>query len=167
MARCASTKRDEKRLMVHILCIMSFYKVQYMGELMFATTGAIPTFHKNFDGFMGFLRDRELGAVALSPKRFGAVLGIDLQTLANQAHVHRNTLSRAPASESVQRFLREVLRVIRAVADLSGDIEQALFWYRNEPLRPFEYKTAEQLVSDGRTDDLLRYIGSLQVGAAG
>ena len=57
--------------------------------------------------------------------------------------------------------------MIRAAADLSGDIERALFWYRNEPLQLFEYKTAEQLVSDGRTDDLLRYIGSLQVGAAG
>ena len=138
-----------------------------MGELMSTTTRAIPVFHKNFDGFMDFLRDQELGTVALSPKRFSAVFGIDLQTLANQAHVHRNTLSRAPASESVQRFLREILRVIRAAADLSGDIERALFWYRNEPLQPFEYKTAEHLVSDGRTDDLLRYIGSLQVGAAG
>jgi len=134
---------------------------------MSTTTEAIPAFHKNFDGFMDFLRDQELGAVALSPKRFGAVFGIDLQTLANQAHIHRNPLSRAPASESVQRFLREVLRVIRASADLSGDIERALFWYRNEPLQPFEYKTAEQLVSAGRTDDVLRYIGSLQVGAAG
>lgn len=138
-----------------------------MGELMSTTTGAIPAFHKNFDGFMDFLRDKELGAIALSPKRFGEVFNVDLQTLANQAHVHRNTLSRAPASESVQRFLREVLRVIRAAADLSGDIERALFWYRNEPLQPFEYKTAEQLVGDGRTDDLLRYISSLQVGAAG
>ena len=134
---------------------------------MSTTTGAIPTFHKNFDGFMDFLRDRELGAAAISPKRFIAVFGIDLLTLANQAHVHRNTVSRAPASESVQRFLREVLRVIRAAADLSSDIERALFWYRNEPLQPFEYKTAEQLVSEGRTDDLLRYIGSLLVGAAG
>lgn len=134
---------------------------------MSTTIKAIPAFHKNFDDFMDFLRDQELGAVTLSPKRFSAVFGIDLQTLADQAHVHRNTLSRAPASESVQRFLREVLRVIRAAADLSGDIERALFWYRNEPLQPFEYKTAEQLVSAGRTDDLLRYIGSLQVGAAG
>jgi len=134
---------------------------------MSTTTGAIPVFHKNFDAFMDFLRDQELGAVALSPRQFGTVLGVDLQTLANQAHVHRNTLSRMPASESVQRYLREVLRVIRAAADLSGDIERALFWYRNEPLQPFEYQTAEQLVSDGRTHALLRYIGSLQVGAAG
>jgi hypothetical protein len=46
-------------------------------------------------------------------------------------------------------------------------VNRALFWYRNEPLQSFGYKTAEQLVSDGRTEDLLRYIESLEAGAAG
>lgn len=126
-----------------------------------------PTFRKNFNGFLDFLRDQEIGATTLSPKRFSEVFGMDLQTLAAQAHVHRNTISRAPASESVQRFLRESLRVIRAAADLSGDVDRSLFWYRNEPLQPFGYKTAAQLVSDDRTEDLLRYIESLEAGAAG
>jgi len=92
---------------------------------------------------------------------------MDLQTLAKAAHVHRSTLIYAPKSESVQRFLRETLRIIRAATDLSGDFEKALFWYRNEPLQPFEYKTAAQLVIEGRGDDLLRYIGSLEGGMAG
>lgn len=134
---------------------------------MSMTDSAIPAFLNSFDGFMDFLRDREVGAVALSPKRFSEALNVDLQTLAGLAHVHRNTLSRAPASESVQRFLRESLRVIRAATDLSGDVERALFWYRNEPLQPFGYKTAEQLVSEDRTDDLLRYIASLVAGVSG
>lgn len=134
---------------------------------MTATAHAVPTFSKNFEGFMNFLRDQEVGAAVLSPRRFSEVFSMDLQTLATQAHVHRNTLSRAPGSESVQRYLREALRVLRAAADLSGDVEQALFWYRNEPLQPFGYKTAEQLVSDGRSEDLLRYIESLEAGAAG
>lgn len=134
---------------------------------MTAIVHAIPAFHKNFDGFLDFLRDKEIGATTLSPKRFSEVFSIDLQTLATQAHVHRNTISRAPASESVQRFLREALRVVRAAADLSGDVERALFWYRNEPLPPFGYKTPEQLVSDGRSEELLRYIESLEAGAAG
>ena len=131
------------------------------------TARSTPVIHKNFDGFMDFLRDREIGGVALSPKRFCDVFNIDLQTLAAQAHVHPSTLKHAPASESVQRFLRETLRVIRAATDLSGDVEKALFWYRNEPLQLFQYKTAEQLVSEGRTDDLLRYIASLEDGVVG
>lgn len=134
---------------------------------MTATIYAVPAINQNFAVFMDSLRDQELGAAALSPRRFSELLSMDLQTLAAQAHVHRNTISRAPAAESVQRFLREAVRVIRAAVDLSGDVNRALFWYRNEPLQPFGYKTAEQLVSEGRTDDLLRYIESLEAGAAG
>lgn len=132
-----------------------------------ATARSTPTTHETFDGFMDFLRDRETGGVALSPERFCEVFNIDIQTLATQAHVHQSTLNNAPATESVQRFLREALRVIRAATDLSGNVDEAMFWYRNEPLQPFEYKTAEQLVSEGRTDDLLRYIASLKTGMAG
>ena len=58
-------------------------------------------------------------------------------------------------------------RVMRAAYDLSGDVDRAIFWYRNEPLPPLGYKTAEQLVSEGRTEDVLRYVGSLKAGAAG
>jgi len=126
-----------------------------------------PALSHGFDGFIDFLRDQDAGASTLSPKRFGDVLSIDVQTLATQAHVHRNTISRAPTSESVQKFLREALRVMRAAHDLSGDVGRAIFWYRNEPLPPFGYKTAEQLVSEGRTEDVLRYVGSFEAGAAG
>lgn len=127
----------------------------------------ISSFSKSFDGFLNFLRDQDVGLTVISPKRFSEVFSMDIQTLAAQAHVHRNTINRAPGSEGVQRFLREALRVIRAATDLSGDVDRALFWYRNEPLQSFGYKTAEQLVSDGRTDDLLRYIASLESGAGG
>lgn len=132
-----------------------------------ATAKSISVTHKDFDDFIDFLRDREIGGVALSPKRFCEVFNMDPQTLAAQAHVHLSTLNHAPASESVQRFLRETLRVIRAATDLSGDVEKALFWYRNEPLQPFEYKTAEQLVREGRTDELVSYVASLKAAATG
>lgn len=120
-----------------------------------------------FQHLVEFLRDTDLPAPVLSPKRFSQAMHIDLQTLAEQAHVHRNTISRAPGSRGVQDFLREALRVIKAATDLNGDLNKALFWYRNEPLSPFGYQTAERLVSEGRTDELLRYVASLEVGAAG
>jgi hypothetical protein len=134
---------------------------------MNTVSAADPKDSLSFDQFMASLRDPDSAAPIVSARRFGEALHIDLQTLAEQAHVHRNTLSRQPASESVQRFLREALRVIRAATDISGDVSRALFWYRNEPLPVFGYKTAEQLVSNGRTDDLLRYVSSLEAGAAG
>ena len=104
----------------------------------------------------------------LSPKRFCQAMSIDLQTLAGQAHVNRNTITRAPGSRGVQEFLREALRVIKAAADLNGgELPKALFWYRTERLSAFGYKTtAERLVCEGPTDDVLRYVASLEGGGA-
>ena len=126
-----------------------------------------PSLGSTFQHFVDFLRDADTSAPLLSPKRFSQAMHIDLQTLAEQAHVHRNTISRAPGSRGVQDFLREALRVIKAATDLNGDLNKALFWYRNEPLSVFGYKTAERLVSEGRTNDLLRYVASIEAGAAG
>ncbi|WP_038795122.1 hypothetical protein [Burkholderia pseudomallei] len=121
----------------------------------------------NFDQFMASMRDSESVAPVVSARRFAAALHIDMQTLARLAHVHRNTITRLPGAESVQKYLRDALRVIRAATDVSGDVPSTLFWYRNEPLSTFGYKTAEELISEGRTEDLLRYITSLETGAAG
>ena len=126
-----------------------------------------PVLGRTYQHFIEFLKDPDEPALVLSPKRFSQAMHIDLQTLAEQAHVHRNTISRAPGSRGVQDFLREALRVIKAATDLNGDLNKALFWYRNEPLSVFGYKTAERLVSEGRTDDLLRYVASIEAGAAG
>ena len=120
-----------------------------------------------FEHFVEFLREADTAALVLSPKRFSQAMHIDLETLAEQAHVHRSTISRAPASRGVQDFLREALRAIKAATDLNGDLHRALFWYRNEPLSMFSYKTAERLVSEGRTDDLVRFLVSIEAGATG
>jgi hypothetical protein len=126
-----------------------------------------PMLGGTFHHFVDFLREADAPVPALSPKRFSQALNIDLQMLAKQAHVHRNTITRAPGSRGVQDFLREALRIIKAATDLNGDLNKALFWYRHEPLSVFGYKTAERLVSEGRTDDLLCYIASIEAGAAG
>ena len=104
---------------------------------------------------------------SISPKRFGRVLHVDMQTLAAMAHVHRNTLSRAPEAESVQRYLRQTVQVMRAAVDVAGSVEDAIFWFRNHPLPTFDYKTAQQLVSEGRSETLIRYLQSLQAGFSG
>ena len=117
--------------------------------------------------FVESLKDSDASIPVLSPKRFSQALHIDLRTLAEQAHVHRNTVTRAPSSRAVQDFLREALRVIKAATELRGDLNQALFWYRNEPLSAFAYRTAERLVSEGRADAVLAYVSSLEAGAAG
>ena len=59
------------------------------------------------------------------------------------------------------------MRVVRAAADVSHSIEKAIYWYRNHPISTFDYKTGQQLISEGRTDDVVTYLQSLRQGFAG
>lgn len=101
----------------------------------------------NFMGFVQYLREPGLPPAVISPRRFAQALSVDLQTLATWAHVHRNTVQRAPSSEALQTYLRDALRVIRAATDLCGGINATLFWFRNEPLPAFGYETPGHVVS--------------------
>lgn len=104
----------------------------------------------------------------LSPVKFIDLMKIDLGTFASRAHVHRNTVSRAPNSSTVQEHIRQNIRVLKAVYDLNGgDVQKALLWFKNEPIREFGYKTPETLVADGRADDVLKLLEMYEAGAAG
>ncbi|MEK7916373.1 hypothetical protein AAB988_37060 [Burkholderia contaminans] len=62
---------------------------------------------------------------------------------------------------------RDVLEVLSASTEVSGDRWRAIRWFRNEKLSFFDGKTAEQLVLEGRRGDVLRYLRALDAGAAG
>jgi hypothetical protein len=113
------------------------------------------------------LMDEDL-APDLSPSKYIKVMKIDLATFAQNARVHRNTVTRAPSAPSVQKYLRDNVRVICAAWTAAGrNMARAITWYRNEPLPAFDFKTAEQLVAEGRVDDVVHYIESLEAGSAG
>lgn len=132
-----------------------------------SVTVGTPIYGHTYAQFVAFLREPGDASPVLSPKQYAAALKIEIQEIAKQAHVHRNTISRAPYSKAVQDYLRQTLRVIKAAIDVNGDVNNALFWYRNEPLAPFDYKTAEALVSEGRADDVVRFVCALDVGVTG
>ena len=124
------------------------------------------------DTFNQFLADlkaraRQTKSPIISPRMFCLALGMDVQTLASRAHVHRVTVNRAQGAEKLQTYLREAVRVMGAAADINGNFQDAAFWFRNEPISAFNFRTPEQLVSEGRAEDLLNYVQSLHAGAAG
>ena len=134
-------------------------------EMAVPPSDTVPVFDKNFDGFMNFLGSET--SPSISPKRFGLVFRVDMQTLAAQARVHRNTVRLAPDTETIQSHLRDSVRVMRAAADISGSIEKAIYWFKNHPLATFDYKTPQELVSEKRADALIKYLQSLQAGYTG
>ena len=102
----------------------------------------------------------------ISPTRFSEVLGVKVMALAELTGVHRNTL-RNPSSERLQLKMREMIKVISAAAELTGDIQKAIYWYRNEPIADYDHRTAAELVADGHADAVLAYIRDLENGARG
>jgi uncharacterized protein (DUF2384 family) len=126
----------------------------------------IATEMASFDNLLLRLKD-DMRPANISPVKFASALDYPLQVLAELAHVHRNTVRNNPYSPELQRYMRNAIRVLQAAADLNGNVDDALFWFRNHPIRCFERKTADHLVSEGKTDTVLGYLESLEAGAGG
>ncbi|MCY1377936.1 hypothetical protein D9M69_655340 [compost metagenome] len=107
------------------------------------------------------------GTLSLSSRVFSKLLHISIQQLATLSGVHRSTLQRSPDNPQAQQFMRECLQVIRAAEDIAGDLPKAIYWFKNEPLRDFGYRTPEQVVADGKTSNLLDYLESVESGSQG
>lgn len=103
----------------------------------------------------------------ISPKRFAEKAGLRLSALARLAGVHRNTLRQNPASEPLQTKLQEMTKVITAAVELTGDVDRAIYWFRNEPIADYRHKTAAELVAEGHLDAVLTYLDDLKNGASG
>jgi uncharacterized protein (DUF2384 family) len=101
----------------------------------------------------------------ISPDRVAATLHAPLADIARLADVHRNTLTRAPASPKVQTRLGEVMRILSVATDLlGGDLNKAVVWFRHQPLAGFDGQTAEELVSAGHAQAVLTHLGMLREG---
>lgn len=68
----------------------------------------------------------------------------------------------------IQPSTRTIQQVLAAATVVSGaDPEAAILWYRNEPLAPFDNRTAGSLVAEGRVADVLNLLESFQAGFVG
>ncbi|HBO3409699.1 MbcA/ParS/Xre antitoxin family protein [Pseudomonas aeruginosa] len=112
-------------------------------------------------------RFREPNTPYLSPSKVGDFFGFRVQELAERAHVHRNTPTARPQAPQLQKYLQDMVKVLAVATEMTGDLERAAFLVRNEPLRAFGYKTADDLIQEGQADAVIAYLESLAGGAAG
>jgi len=110
---------------------------------------------------------REPGTSWFSAAGIAGVLGLQQQDLATLAGVHRNTLRSHPKSPRLQSTLRELMRVLSAACAIQPDPQRAVFLLKNEPIPSFRHKTLLQLVQEGRAEDAINYLESVQSGFAG
>lgn len=120
----------------------------------------------DFANFLATLKEQG-SRTALSPERLADALGLPIQKLASLARVHRNTVSLTPMSPKLQDAMVDVVRVLSAAHALTGDIDRALFWFRNQPIADFDHFTPMQLVEQGKVQAVIDYIESISGGAAG
>ncbi|KPF73739.1 hypothetical protein IP88_08775 [alpha proteobacterium AAP81b] len=100
----------------------------------------------------------------LSPQRMSKRLHLPLAEFARVARLHRNTLAR-PGSPAVQARLEPIARILAQVEELTGDADQAVVWFRHQPLPGHDGRTAQDLVEAGHSDAVLAYLEDLRDGS--
>jgi hypothetical protein len=103
----------------------------------------------------------------LSPTKIGEFFGFRVQELAERAHVHRNAPTARPHTPQLQKYMQDLVRVHAVAEAMTGDGLKAVYLLRNQPLKAFEYKTADTLIQEGRADAVIAYLESFAGGAAG
>ena len=59
------------------------------------------------------------------------------------------------------------MRVLSAASAVQPDAGRALFMIKNEPIPAFRHKTILQLIAEGRADDAIDYLESINAGFSG
>lgn len=92
--------------------------------------------------------------------------GMSKSQLAETAGLARETLYRTDRSRGAktQSRLREMLEIISRVAEWAGGKEQAMAWYRAQPLPAFGGRTAEALVKAGNAAAVRDYLDHMALG---
>lgn len=104
------------------------------------------------------------GKIAINQVADG--FGMSKGQLAETAGLARETVYRAARSQAArtQGRLREMLEIISRVSDWAGGKEQAMAWYRAQPLPAFGGRTAESLVKDGKAGAVRDYLDHMALG---
>ncbi len=103
----------------------------------------------------------------IDPGTFARGLGISLRHLAEYANVAPETPMLRPADARLQRYLRDACSVLERAARLGGGRVAARDWFRHMPLSAFARRTAEELIAEGRHEELLRYLDGVERWDAG
>ena len=74
---------------------------------------------------------------------------------------HKSTRMNAAKTQS---RVREMLEIVSRVSDWAGGKDQAMAWYRAQPISAFGGRTAESLVKAGEASALRDYLDHLATG---
>jgi hypothetical protein len=99
-----------------------------------------------------FSRPRDM----VSVRRFALRFGYDIARLEELSHVRPGVAHDNPFSLPVQQFMRHALDVVAMHMASGRDLDEAIEWFKSEPLPQHGGRTAEQVLADGGHRALLR-----------
>ncbi|MEH6420601.1 hypothetical protein [Pseudomonas sp. CGJS7] len=118
-----------------------------------------------FERFLDLLR--EPGTPHISPKRVMHVLGIRAKDLTAISNPNGNVVIRNnKATARMQRRLRDLARVLSAAHANHESAERLVYWFMNHPIPQFYHRTAFELYSAARTEELLSLLSSTRQDAS-
>lgn len=106
----------------------------------------------------------QAGKIAID--RVANGFGMSKSQVAETAGLAREALYRSERSRAAktQSRLREMLEIISRITVWAGGKEQAMAWYRAQPLPAFGGRTAEALVKDGKAAAVRDYLDHMALG---
>ena len=109
--------------------------------------------------FVGTYLDRK-GSVVI--ERVATSFGLSKQQLARTVGLRSETLYRE--KRATAQKTQEMLEIVGRVSAWAGGKDQAMAWYRAEPLPAFGGRTAEFLVKDGKAEAVRDYLDHVALG---
>lgn len=117
--------------------------------------GERPLVHTYMDANGGISVDRVADGFGMSKSQLAETVGLSRET------IYKSARSRTIKTQS---RLREMLEIISRVQDWAGGKEQAMAWYRAQPIPAFGDRTAEALVREGKAGAVRDYLDHLALG---
>ena len=102
----------------------------------------------------------------LAPERVAQALRMSKSQLAETIGINREALYKPERAQApkTQTRVREMVEIVERVKDWAGGQDQAMAWYRAQPIPAFGGRTAEALVKDGKAGALRDYLDHLAMG---
>jgi uncharacterized protein (DUF2384 family) len=99
--------------------------------------------------------DRVANIFCMSKGQLAETAGLSRESLYKSTRLH---------AAKTQSRLREMLEIIHRVSAWAGGDDQAMAWYRAEPIPAFGGRTAESLVKTGQAGAVRDYLDHLAMG---
>lgn len=113
---------------------------------------------------IGAIRFGEGGSPFLSARRLSEQLGVTQSELAKLIGIARNTLTAKSATRKVDAALSPIVRILAMAAEMAGEENRAVIWFKHQPIPGWAGQTAYDLVGQGKSDQVLAYLEAVRSG---